>query len=164
MNTAHELLHEVEAAGGRITLAGDKLRLTAPESFAAPLIEKLRSHKPEIMRLLAGDDWTAGDWQVHYDERAAILEHDGEMSRKAAEARAWECCIVDYLNRHPATSEPGRCAWCGKSENADRAIVPFGVGKAHAWLHHHCWTLWQKSRHEQAERALTHLINRGGRS
>ncbi|SHG79058.1 hypothetical protein SAMN02745157_4839 [Kaistia soli DSM 19436] len=32
--------------------------------------------------------WTAEDWQALYDERAAIMEFDGGLPRKIAEATA----------------------------------------------------------------------------
>ena len=55
-------------------------------------------------------EWDADDWRGFFEERAAIAEHDGGLSRPEAEARAFEFCIVEWMNRNPARSESGRCA------------------------------------------------------
>jgi len=61
-------------------------------------------------------DWTAEDWRARFDERAGFLEHDGGLLRVQAEVQAFQCCLVEWLNRNPSSSPAGRCAWCGKSE------------------------------------------------
>lgn len=35
------------------------------------------------------------DVQVELDERAAIMEYDGGLTREEAEQRAIECCLTD---------------------------------------------------------------------
>jgi hypothetical protein len=63
--------------------------------------------------------------------------------------------IIEWLNRHPAPSPSGRCAWCGQIESPDAVVVPFGTATgSHAWLHPECWPDWHKARREQARRAL----------
>jgi len=50
--TALELIQIVEANGGRFRVDGEYL-VIAPGEAAAPVMEELRQHKPEIIELLA---------------------------------------------------------------------------------------------------------------
>jgi hypothetical protein len=49
--TAPELVQTIEAAGGALTLRGDRIRYELPED-AAPMIEVLRQYRDEVFRLL----------------------------------------------------------------------------------------------------------------
>jgi hypothetical protein len=97
----------------KLSTTGDQLVVDGPEAAVtgAP-IEKVRKLKPEILRCL--DDWSSEDWQAFFEERAGIAEFDGGLSPADAEAMAFECCIAEWLNRHPCQSDPGRCVPCGK--------------------------------------------------
>ena len=77
-------------------------------------------HKAEIVALLrpGRDGWSAEDWQVYFDERAGIFEFDVGLPRVEAEARAFACCVVEWLNRNPAQSPPGLCLGCGVAARA----------------------------------------------
>ena len=98
------------------------------------------------------------DWQVFFAEQAAIAESDGGLSTTEAEASAYECCVIEWLNRHPETSSPGQCAWCGASEKPERILVPFGTERSgHAWLHHECWELWYQRRRSRARQELRRM-------
>jgi hypothetical protein len=99
-------------------------------------------------------NWHAEDWRARFDERAGFLEHDGGWSRLEAEVRAFEQCIVDWLNANPTFSLTGRCAWCGKPETPSAMVLPFGAGEHHEWLHAECWALWYQRRREEAVLAL----------
>ena len=99
-------------------------------------------------------DWDAEDWRARFDERAGFLEHDGGWSRLEAEVRAFEQCIVEWLNANPSFSPAGRCIWCGKPGTPSAMVVPFGAGEHHAWLHAHCWPAWHHSRRAEATKAL----------
>jgi hypothetical protein len=111
-------------------------------------------------------DWDAEDCQARFDERAGFLEHDGGLVRRAeAEAaRAFACCVTEWLNQHPAPSAPGRCAWCGKPETPSAVVLPFGTEpQTHAWLHADCWPAWHQSRQREAVLALREIgITMGG--
>jgi hypothetical protein len=98
--------------------------------------------------------WSAEDWQARFDERAAFLEHDGGLSRVEAEARAFEYCVVEWLNHNPDSSPAGSCTWCGKPETPSAVVLAFGVGEHHAWLHAGCWSAWHQSRLAEAVRSL----------
>ena len=100
-------------------------------------------------------DWGAEDWQARFDERAGFLEHDDGLSRAEAEVQAFECCIVEWLNRNPSFSLARRCAWCGKPETPSAVVVPFGTELGtHAWLHAGCWPAWHQRRRGDAVLAL----------
>jgi len=99
--------------------------------------------------------WDADDWQDCFDERADMAEFGGRLARDEAEARAFECCICEWLIRNPAPSRPGRCAWCDKPEDAGATILPFGLEPSgHTWLHDGCWADWHRERRAQAIAAL----------
>ena len=51
MNEAEELIRIVESRGGRLTIEGSKL-VIEPEEAALPLVDSLRTYKPEIVALL----------------------------------------------------------------------------------------------------------------
>jgi hypothetical protein len=160
MNAAQAICMAQEN-GVRVEVAGADLILDADQEPASKVLDDLRRHKAGIIALLTAteSDWTAEDWQVFYDERAGIAEFDGGLPRPEAEDRAYECCIVEWLNRHMERSDPGYCAWCGQlEEESDCVIVPFGTeSHGHTWLHHHCWQPWSQKRLEEAEQALTAL-------
>ena len=114
MNAAGAL-KAARAAGLKLMADGDALALSAASAPPAALLDALFRHKAEIMALLqpGRDGWSAEDWQVYFDERAGIAEFDGGLSRAEAEAQAFECCVVEWLNRNPVCSPPGRCLSCG---------------------------------------------------
>ena len=104
----------------------------------------------------AENDWTAEDWRVFHEERAGIAESDGGQTRAEAEALAFDCCIVEWLNRHPELSDPGRCARCGKPDRDGHAVVPFGTeSHGHIWLHPECWNDWSQDQRQKAQEALS---------
>jgi hypothetical protein len=106
-------------------------------------------------RNLASDRWGAEDWRVFFDERAGIAEYDGGVSRAEAEARAFEWCIIEWMERNPEPSPPDRCAWCGQLDLGGTSVVPFGA-QSHGptWLHSECWEAWFTDRRGRAEHAL----------
>ncbi len=153
-----EALRLARENGIRLGVAGADLILDADREPAPGVLETIRRHKAGIVALLTAPegDWTAEDWRVFYDERAGINESDGGLPRPGAEAHAFECCLVEWLNRHPQHSDPSRCAWCEKPEETVTGIViPFGNdAHGHVWLHHQCWKPWMQNRREDAISAL----------
>ena len=126
-------------------------RLRTIESQKAYLVRELRAAAEP-----GTNDWTAEDWRMHFDERAGTAEIGGGLSRQRAEARAFECCIVEWLNRHHEPSDPGHCAWCGMQDLTGHTVVPFGAdGRSHTWLHPECWAQWHQDRRERAQAALS---------
>jgi hypothetical protein len=155
--SAAEALQAAHADGVTVTFDGDGLLLEASAEPPRAVLDVLARHKLSILALLRPGQggWTAEDWRARFDERAGFLEYDGGLSRVEAEARAFECCIVEWLNRNPSPTLAGRCAWCGRPESPSAVVLPFGTEPGtHAWLHSECWTAWYQRRREEAVLAL----------
>jgi hypothetical protein len=133
------------------------------DADAAPspqLLNLLAHHKAGMIALLRpeNDGWSPYDWLAYFDERAGIAEHDGGLSREQAEAHAFTCCVVEWRNRNPVRSPPGRCVGCGQAERAFDSLLPFGGETAGiAWLHPRCWQAWQTGRIADAVASLTKM-------
>lgn len=155
--SAVEALKAARAAGVELALDGDDLVLEAASAPPAAVLDTLSRHKAEIVVLLrpAEHGLSTEDWQVLFDERAGIAEFDGGLPRLEAEARAFACCLVEWLNGNPARSPPGRCLECGGSEHPHDKLLPFGTEQTgHAWLHSLCWSTWHAARKAVAVAAL----------
>jgi hypothetical protein len=114
-----EALKAARAAGVELAVDGDALVLSAASPPPAAMLDALSRHKAEIMALLlpGGDDWSGEDWLAFFDERAGIAEFDGGLSRDVAESQAFECCVVEWLNRNPVCSTAYRCLGSGAGED-----------------------------------------------
>ena len=66
------------------------------------MLRALSRHKAGVVALLrpANDGWSAEDWRALFDERAGIAEFDGGLPRADAEARAFACCVAEWLDRN----------------------------------------------------------------
>jgi hypothetical protein len=158
--SATEALRAARALGVELAIDGNDLLLEAASEPPAVVLDELSRHKAEIVALLRGgrDGWSAEDWLLFFEERAAIAEFEGGLSRTEAEAQALACCIVEWLNRNPTPSAPGRCVWCGQAESCDAVVLPYGVEPGtHIWLHAECWPAWQDTRRSQAREALARM-------
>jgi hypothetical protein len=154
---AAKAVTEARAAGILLSIDGDDLVLAAATPPPPALLELLSQHKPAIVLWLrpGADGWSAEDWQVFFDERAGIAEFDGGLPREQAEARAFSCCVPEWLNRNPVRSPPGRCLACNTVEHSHDPLLPFGDESAgHAWLHSRCWRGWSKGRKAESISAL----------
>ena len=155
--SAAETIRMAEASGIRLGVEGADLILDADLEPPIDVVTAIKRHKVEIIELLAPpkDRWTAEDWRTLFDERAGIAEFDGGQTRAKAEAIAFECCIVEWLNHHLERADPGHCAWCEKPDRDGHAVVPFGTEvHGHTWLHPECWNPWHENRREAARQAL----------
>jgi hypothetical protein len=155
--TAAEALKAARAAGVELSLDSADLALKAASAPPAALLDALSRHKAEIVALLrsAEDGWSRADWQVFFEERAGIVEFDGRLPRAEAEAQAFACCVVEWLNRTPERSPAGRCLGCGDREYAHDPLLPYGVEPAgHVWLHSRCWPTWYEARQAKAVSTL----------
>jgi hypothetical protein len=145
------------AAGVHLGIDGDDLVLEASAPPPDAILDLLSRHKSGIVALLRPDrdGWLPEDWQALFDERAGIAEFDGGLPRAEAEARAFESCVVEWLNRNPDRSSPDRCLACGMAEGGDDVLLPFGVeGSGHSWLHSGCWSGWYARRKAHAVAVL----------
>jgi hypothetical protein len=158
--SAAAALKAARALGVDVTLDGNDLLVEAVSEPPAATIEDLSRHKAEIIELLRPnkDGWSAENWRLYFEERAAVAEFNGGLSRNEVEAQAFECCIVEWLNRNPTPSGAGRCTWCGQTETNGAVVVPYGTEPGtHAWLHTECWPAWQEFRRSQALESLTRI-------
>lgn len=137
MNAAESIINEVRAAGGNVIFRDGKLRLTAPAPLPQTIIDRVREAKPILLAALR-PAWDATDWQVFYDERAGIAEHDGKQPRDEAERMAYEHCIVRWLHQNPTQHDDDNvCPYCLKS--TDRTSKPVLNGRGgHVWIHDGC--------------------------
>ena len=155
--SAAEALQAARAAGVELRLDGDDLVLEASAPPLAAILDLLSGHKASIVALLrpGRDGWSAEDWQAHFDERAGIAEYDGGLPREWAEARAFACCVAEWMNRSFERSPPGYCLGCGGGDHAHDPLLPFGTETTgHVWLHSHCWPAWHAGRKAEAVAAL----------
>jgi hypothetical protein len=158
--SAATALKAARDAGIELGIDGDDLLLEAVSEPPAATLEALSRHKAEIIELLrpGRDGWSAEDWRLYFEVRAAVAEFDCGLPRKNAEAQAFECCVVKWLDLNPTPSARGHCAWCGQSESHDAVVLPYGTEPGtHVWLHAHCWTEWWKMRRSQALDALNRI-------
>jgi hypothetical protein len=131
---AVQALKAARAAGIRLSIDGDALMLEAAAAPPASMLDLLSLHKAGIVALLRPvNGWSGEDWLAFFDERAGIAEFDGGLPRAEAEARAFACCVVEWLNRNPVRSHPGRCLGCGGAERAHDPLLP-SAPKAAAML------------------------------
>jgi hypothetical protein len=153
-------LNMARAAGIRVRVCGDRLDLEAPAPPPSAVLDLLSLHKADILRLLrpANDAWSAEDWQVFFDEHAAILEFDGGLPRAEAERRAFAYCLTEWINRNPTPSAPGRCQACGGGQRPCDPLLPIGTDTiGHAWVHRECWPAWYQAREAEAIAALASM-------
>ena len=161
--TAAAIIRGIRAAGGAISIADDRLKLLIPKSLADEIIPEIRAGKDAIRRALryeSGDPWEADDYRTLFEERAAIAEFDGGLSRDEAEAQARDDVVAEWRHRHPPEpTNPGTCAHCDLAiGEPGEGGVPFLAGDhGHVWLHHPCWQSWTTRRREEAEKALAAL-------
>ena len=144
---AADLLRHVRAAGFTIDQAGDKLLVTPASMLTDELRAALRASKPEVLALLArsapADDVLADteddvavcqpvapvqsddDGQREaFDERAAIMEFDGGLSRVEANAAALALLAGGKFSASMAQS----CARCRHFGRHRTCLEPVAAG------------------------------------
>jgi hypothetical protein len=167
--SAAEALKAAREAGIELELEGDDLVWEADERPTAAILDLLSRHKAGIMRLLrpAGDGWSAEDWQAFFDERAAIVEHDGGFPRLDAEMSAFEDCVDHRLALHPPIAGEYRyCLRCGTpvSDQDKAGVVVTCVGGTIGRLHDVCAPTWKNLRRWEARTALRWLLDSSRRA
>jgi hypothetical protein len=99
----------------------------------ADLIYAAREHKDEL-RALAGEPelppsatiWSGDDYRAFYDRRQEPSCLRAGQSQKA-EAFAYECAVLEWLNRIFEPSPPGHCVYCGRGERKGDALLPVAL-------------------------------------
>jgi hypothetical protein len=85
---ARELLHELEAAGINVAVDGHRLVVRPASKLSAPHRIALRDAKFDVIALLSSPIGYDEDDTEAFEERAAIMEFDGRLTRAQAEAAA----------------------------------------------------------------------------
>jgi len=155
--SAADALAAARTAGLDLRVDGQDLVLNAPAQPPQAILDLLAQHKAGVIEILRAqdEDWPADEWPAFYDERAAIAEFDGGLPRPEAETLAFECCVVEWLNRSFERSPSERCLACGGGDSALDALLPYGVEPTgHVWLHSRCWPAWHAGRRAEAITAL----------
>jgi hypothetical protein len=150
-------LKAAHAAGVHLRIEGNDLVLEASAAPASAVLDLLSLNKAGIVTMLRPgvDGWSGEDWHAFFDERAGIAEFDGVLPRPQAEEGAFTCCVVEWLNRNPVRSMPGRCLGCGGGDHVHDPLLPYGIETTgHAWLHSRCWPAWHEGRKAEAAVAL----------
>lgn len=88
-----DALKEIKQAGLIISLAGDQLKVDNAERLTDRLRSSIRTNKPALVSQLsktnaAKANELQNDIREQIEERAAIMEFDGGLSRKEAEQAA----------------------------------------------------------------------------
>lgn len=159
MNAA-ELLREVERHGARLRPNGDRLRVEFVEPLPDDLMDRLRQHKPELLRLLAdpsapcehcgcGSYWhSGGAW--HCEACAPPSGHverwcnvsGGKVAPMPPPALPWPGELTDALKQVSTHFEWSRqdiadfCRWARRS--------PEAMADAAAFLHNEAAKLPQQ--------------------
>lgn len=155
--SAVRALRAARDAGVRIGVDGDSLTLEAEAAPPAAVLDLLTIHKPGVFELLrtGSDGWSGVNWLAFFDKHVAESEFDDAFPIPSAVARAFACCVAEWLNRNPVRSSPDRCLGCGGGDHAHDALLPFGTEQTgHAWLHSRCWLAWRANRKAAAVAAL----------
>jgi len=99
--TATEALKAALDAGICVAVDAGDLVLDAEAPPPESLVGSLKRHKQAIVELLSScpNGWSGEDCLMFYEERAAILEFDGGLSRREAEICALEECFELWRSR-----------------------------------------------------------------
>lgn len=101
--------------------------------------------------------WDGNDFRAFYEERAAILEYDGELDRPEAERQAFEATIIQWMNLSPPPNhDDDHCAQCGSPVGRiGTDSVPYLTGGGgRVWLHRGCHSAWMARRRREATEAI----------
>ena len=77
------ILREVEELGAQLIVAGDRLRVSAPQPLPDHLVQELRRHKPELLSFVCAASNEAGSRSVNAGALGAAArdEWDPETAR-----------------------------------------------------------------------------------
>lgn len=134
MSIAIALIDQVTACGGRVSLDGDKLHMSAPKPLPAKLIEKLKANKPILMEYLRGEDLNnplplipAGspspfasiaypqDGPTWTKQRRNEILQEGQFTWFQICKLVYSEAIEAWCGQHWKAPSHGRCAACDKS-------------------------------------------------
>ena len=102
-------LRRMERAGFEIRVKGERLQVAPAENLTDADRTFLRAHKPALVALLEDPPASPApviDWEA-FEERAAIMEYDGGLTREEAERKALAAL---GLTASPASPTPDASA------------------------------------------------------
>lgn len=154
--SAAALIAEAQAAGVRLYVVdGGRLRWTCTGPPPPDLLARIAAAKADVLALLAAEEGEAVRWRAAFEERAAIMELDGGLSRAAAEAAAMLDLAATWRAENPLAANDGReCAFCG----GPGPCTPVLAHQGHAWLHKACWGPMNEARQQDALVAVRVLL------
>lgn len=111
MNTVTQLLQDLQRRGVTVRAIGDRIGFKPADAVPPDLLERMKRHKAELLQALRADagrravgplpvqpsEFTTlpsgrivpndlpADWRLLFEERAGIMEYDGNMPRERAE-------------------------------------------------------------------------------
>jgi hypothetical protein len=101
---APDLLQHLRGAGFKLDVAGNKLMVAPAGALTDDYRQAIRDHKAALLALLAGE---ADDAEHEaFEERAAIMQFDGGLSRADAETEARACTACEFQSRRRTCLEP----------------------------------------------------------
>jgi hypothetical protein len=167
--TTSALIAEARRVGLSLRLESDnKLKWTSSSPPPPELLARLRDHKADLIAALGNIEHRghrghrvdeANHWRIFFEERAAIREYDGGLTRPDAEAGALQDTIAHWLARHPLTPgvpEDG-CIHCAGALHVDYRVAVL-AGAGHAWLHPTCMQEMKEARLALAGREVRGLL------
>lgn len=141
LKVACELIARVRAHGGVLALERGQIVVRARRPLPASLLSTLRARREAIHAALAKSprEWTGEDWREHFEERAAIAEHDGRVFRTQAETQAFESCVTRWLVLNPPAN-PGSnlCAYCRAAAAPNALVILARDGSERRVVHAQC--------------------------
>jgi hypothetical protein len=135
-------------------------RLSPPPPAKPAKVAKPACHFSNFSNFSSGasptrSSWAQADWQAYFDERAAIREYDGGLSRSEAERLAFDDAVAHWLSAHPApVSAPDACVHCGGGDRTFDELLPVLTSGGNVWVHNKCWKNWYAVRRQKAVAAL----------
>ena len=136
--SAARIIKRIRDAGGAISLAEDRLKISVPKSQSEQLMTDIRVSKDAIRRALkneADQAWDGDDYRALFEERVAICIHDGGMENVLSQHVAYDDAQLHWLGLNaPRPTAPDKCAYCGGgTENVLLPVLPADDG--HCWVH-----------------------------
>jgi hypothetical protein len=158
--SAFHALDAARAAGVTVRLNGKNLVLSGASAPPPDILDMLRQHKLSIVALLQrplvprpslqpSQPWDRDDWRAFSDEQVRIYERNG-LSRPAAEARAYDSCVAQWLCFKLVITQPGPCPICGDLDRPNDPLKPIGIIGGQYWLHDGCVKAWFIARRAEA--------------
>ncbi|MEQ1782250.1 MAG: hypothetical protein ABMA14_12875 [Hyphomonadaceae bacterium] len=162
---AADLISEATAAGLCLQAVGnDRLKCTSKGPPPPDLLARLRDRKVDLIAALRAEDHRghrdlsvdgARRWREAFEERAAIREHRGGLSRVEAEAAALNDLASVWRSENPLpASDSAACYHCGKLD----PCRPHLAANGHVWLHEQCWEPLNAAREKLAREAINRAL------